>query len=238
MIHWLHTFHPDRVLLSLGPVSIYWYGFFYAVGIGLAIWLAVSLGKKYGLKQDELFDCFFWLIIFGLLGARLYHVLINWSYYGQHLTEIIMIWKGGMAIHGGIIAGVLTGWYFTKKHKIDFWKLSSVVVPGLVLAQALGRWGNYFNQELFGRPTNLAWGIPIDLMHRPIEFFSADYFQPLFLYESLGNLLICIILLLIHWYILKHKQNKLIYFYQSRLCTCLCILLCVLVWSYYVLIRR
>jgi len=213
MINWLHTYHPNRILLDLGMVNIYWYGFFIAMGIALALFLAIYLGKKYGVQKELVIDLLFWLVIFGLIGARLYHVMINWQYYSEHLLEIIMVWKGGLAIHGGIIAGIITIYYFTKKQQINFWKMTAILAPGLALAQTLGRWGNYFNQELFGLPTDLPWGIPIDILYRPIEYVFVHYFHPVFLYESLGNLLIFIILILLHWYFAKKKQtNTLIYF--------------------------
>lgn len=207
MINWLHSYIPDPILLSLGSVNIYWYGFFVAIGIALALWLTIWLGQKHGLAKEKIIDLCFWLIIFGIIGARLYHIMIEWDYYLGRPAQALMIWKGGLAIHGGIIAGLLTTYYFYKKQQINFWLLTSIIVPGLALAQAVGRWGNYFNQELFGLPTDLPWGIPINVMARPTEYIVEKFFHPTFLYESLGSLIIFIILLSAHFYVLK-KQKR------------------------------
>jgi phosphatidylglycerol:prolipoprotein diacylglycerol transferase len=246
MINFLHTFHPNPILFQLGPISVHWYGLVIVFGIILAILIAVRLGKEYKMKKDDIFDLSFYLIVFGIIGARLYDVGLEWQYYQNNLVDIFKIWNGGLAIHGAIIGGLIVVWGFaathvgnkpleerskevlilkslsmkqrllhlrgrfamTKKGVVEkFWLLCSLVVPGLALAYAIGRWGNYFNQEIFGYPTNLPWGIPIDLMRRPIGYTSADYFHPTFLYEFLGSLVIFIILILMHLRIIR--QNKL-----------------------------
>jgi len=111
---------------------------------------------------------------------------------------ILKIWQGGLAIHGAIIAGAIVIWYFARKQKISFWLIASIVAPVLALAQTIGRWGNYFNQELFGFPTGLPWGIPIEVFRRPAEYISDVFFHPVFLYESIGNFFIFILLLIAH----------------------------------------
>lgn len=211
MINFLHTNVPTPILISLGLINIFWYGFFMVLSILLGIGLTIKLAEYYKINKEEVVDLAFWLIVFGILGARAYHVFLELPFYLKHPINIIQVWKGGLAIHGAIFAGLLTTYFFAKKQKINFWQLTALMAPGLALGQTLGRWGNYFNQELFGTPTNLPWGIPINFLNRPPEFFNYEYFHPTFLYESLGNFLIFIILISLHVYILKKfnaKNNK------------------------------
>lgn len=207
MINFLHTFIPQQVVLNIGPISLRWYGVFITLGIIAALFTSFHLGKKYfNIKKDLIIDLAFWLIIFGLLGARIYDVILYLPYYINHPGQIIQIWKGGMAIHGAIIAGLITIYLFSRKNKISFFKISALVTPGLALGQAIGRFGNYFNQELFGRPTNLPWGIPIEINNRPFNFIDNNYFHPTFLYESLGSLIIFLVLIFIIKKIYQKKQ--------------------------------
>lgn len=199
----LHTFHPNPILISFGPINIYWYGLFIVLGILAAIFTALKLAGYYNIKKEVIIDLAFYLVIFGIIGARLYDVLLELPYYLNHPLSIFKIWQGGLAIHGAIIAGIITIWLFAKKQELKPWLAASIIVPGLALAQAIGRWGNYFNQELFGKPTNLPWGIPIDLMNRPIEYISYEFFHPTFLYESIGSFIIFVILIFLHFLMIK-----------------------------------
>jgi phosphatidylglycerol:prolipoprotein diacylglycerol transferase len=205
MFDFLHTFQPEATLLAFGPIKIYWYGLFIVLGTIAALNVAMSLAKKRDYPATKLFDLAFWLILFGIIGARIYHIFLEWPYYSKFPADILKIWQGGLAIHGGIIAGLIVLIWFCRKEKTSIWFLSTLIVPGLALGQAIGRWGNYFNQELFGRPTSLPWGLPIDLMHRPMQYLSAEYFHPTFLYESLGNLLIFGIVLFLTIRIINKK---------------------------------
>lgn len=206
MFHFLHTFQPDPVLLSFGGITIYWYGFFIVLGIILAVTTAVVLGSYYNIKKDTIIDLSFWMIIIGIIGARIYHILLEFPYYLEYPEQMIKIWEGGLAIHGALVAGLITLFLFSRQRGINFWKMGAILVPAIALGQAVGRWGNYFNQELFGKPTDLPWGIPIDIVHRPAEYISSSFFHPAFLYESLGNLLIFFILLGVHIFIIKKKK--------------------------------
>jgi phosphatidylglycerol:prolipoprotein diacylglycerol transferase len=212
MVDFLHTFHPQAILVSWGLVHIYWYGLCLVIGMLAALAITYRLAKYYNISSDTIFDLAFWLIIGGIIGARIYDDILQFPYYLQHPLQSLEIWKGGLAIHGGIIAGLLIIFWFSKKKNLNFWQLGAVLVPGLALAQAIGRWGNYFNQEIFGRPTNLPWGIPIDLINRPTLYLTAPYFHPTFLYESLGCLIISLILIIINVYaIRRHKLNNVTY---------------------------
>jgi phosphatidylglycerol:prolipoprotein diacylglycerol transferase len=205
MFNFLHTFSPTPILISFGPLRVYWYGLFVVLGILAALTVSLKLAKKFGLSPNKIFDLSFWMIIAGIIGARVYHVIVNWNYYGQNLSSVYKVWEGGLAIHGGLIGGLLVLLYFCWKEKVNFWLAAAVFAPGIALGQAIGRWGNYFNQELFGTPTNLPWGIPIDFMNRPDRYLSANYFHPTFLYESLGDLLIFAVLMFIVAQFLKKK---------------------------------
>lgn len=206
MVNFLHTFYPQPILFSLGPIHIYWYGLFMVLGIVAALLLAFYFGKYYGISREVIFDLSFWLIIGGLVGARIYDDFLQLPFYLKNPLQALEIWKGGLAIHGAIIAGLLIIWWFVKKNKLNFWQLTSLLVPGVALAQAIGRWGNYFNQEIFGLPTNLPWGIPINLINRPAAYITNTYFQPIFLYESLGCLIISTFLIYINRRVITRNQ--------------------------------
>lgn len=207
MINFLHTFQPNSTLLNIGPINIYWYGLFLVLGMLSGILIILKLAEHYELSKDMLIDLIFWLIIGGIIGARIYDVLLEFGYYREHLMEIVKIWQGGLAIHGAIIAGIIILYYFCKRQKLDFWMISSILTPGIAIGQAIGRWGNYFNQELFGKPTSLPWGIPINSFNRPIQYFTENYFQPAFLYESIGNLIIFLFLFFLHYRKIKNGKG-------------------------------
>lgn len=208
MIHILHTFIPKPIIMQMGPLSLRWYGLLIVLGISSALAVTYYLSTHfYKIKKDKLFDLVFWLIITGILGARIYDIFLYLPYYLEHPLQTIQIWKGGMAIHGSIIAGLLVIYFFARRHKINFFKLTALFTPGLALGQAIGRFGNYFNQEIFGLPSNLPWSIPISLAKRPEQYSNFTHFHPTFLYESLGSLIIFLILIGINIY--RAKKNKL-----------------------------
>jgi phosphatidylglycerol:prolipoprotein diacylglycerol transferase len=195
MFSWLHNFIPQPILVSIGPISIHWYGLFIVLSILTALYTTLQIAKKFRIEKELVWDLSFYLIIFGIIGARVYEIFLEFHYYLGHSEQILKIWEGGLAIHGAIIAGLLTLYFFSKKYQTDFWKISALFTPGLALGQAIGRYGNWFNQELFGLPTHLPWGIPINLENRPLEFINYSFFHPTFFYESLGSIFIFFILL-------------------------------------------
>ena len=196
-MNFLHYFQPQPILFTLGPITVRWYGLLIALALLICILVAVWLGKKRNLEANQIYDLALGAAIGGIAGARLYDVFfIAWDYYHDHLLDIFKIWQGGLAIHGAVIGGLAVLLIFTLYKKIFLLSFLDLFVV-LPLGQAIGRWGNYFNQELFGRPTNLPWGIPIDPANRPPQYPDQQYFHPTFLYESVLNLILFVILLII-----------------------------------------
>ncbi len=197
---------PSSGEIELGPVQIHAYGLMLLLGIVAATWLT---GRRYTGRWafwrdpggDLVFRVAMWGVLGGIVGARLYHVVTSWSTVDGEWWEPFAVWEGGLGIWGGIAGGVLVGAWVVKRSGESVLAFMDVVAPGLLLAQAIGRWGNYFNQELFGKPTDLPWGLEIDLVNRPPEYqdpLNADAtFHPTFLYESLWCLLGVGVLLLI-----------------------------------------
>lgn len=192
----------EKVALDLGPIQIYWYSIFIFIGMLVACFLIYKEAKKRGIDEDFLVNLTFNTIIIGIIGARLYYVLFNLSYYLDNPVEIFQIWNGGLAIHGGIIAGLLFIIYYCKKHEVNLWKILDIIVVGLIIAQAIGRWGNFFNSEAYGPITTASHlkslGIPqfiIDGM-----YILGDYRQPTFFYESVWCLFGFLAMLIIRQY--------------------------------------
>lgn len=192
----------EKVALDLGPIQIYWYSIFIFIGMLVACFLIYKEAKKRGIDEEFLVNLTFNTIIIGIIGARLYYVLFNFSYYLDNPVEIFQIWNGGLAIHGGIIAGLLFIIYYCKKHEVNLWKMLDIIVVGLIIAQAIGRWGNFFNSEAYGPITTAAHlkslGIPqfiIDGM-----YILGEYRQPTFFYESVWCLFGFLAMLIIRQY--------------------------------------
>jgi phosphatidylglycerol:prolipoprotein diacylglycerol transferase len=150
-------------------------------------------------------DLVIWLVIGAIPFARLYYVFFQWQDYAQHPQDIIAIWKGGIAIHGAIIGGTLATILFARFNRVSVWQLTDLVVPSLALGQAIGRWGNFFNSEAFGAPTNLPWKLFIPPDRRPLDHIDQDFFHPTFLYESLWNLGVFTVLLAVFFWGLRHR---------------------------------
>jgi len=185
---------PGPIAFELGPLTVRWYGILMATSIGVGFWLAHRQAQKEGLPADDILRVAQWAVIAGLIGARLYEVAFNWDYYGRYPWKIPAVWEGGLAMHGGIIVGFLTGVALAIHWRVPVLPSLDVVAPSMILGQAIGRWGNFFNEEAFGRPTDLPWKLYISPLHRPLEYATAEYFHPTFLYESLWNLAVFFVL--------------------------------------------
>jgi len=185
---------PGAIAFHVGPLTIRWYGVLMATAILVGFWLADRAAKREGVSADKLLNAGQWAIIAGLVGARIYEVIFNWDYYGQHPWKIPAVWEGGLAIHGGLIVGPLVGAWLAYRWRLPILRGLDVSAPSMVLGQAIGRWGNFFNEEAFGRPTDLPWKLYISPEHRPLGYAQFEYFHPTFLYESLWDFAVFLLL--------------------------------------------
>lgn len=188
---------PGPVAFHIAGFPVYWYGILIASGILLCYGYILLELKRRKLDPKPVEDMAFWVILSGVIGARLYYILFNLSYFLEDPLQIFAIRNGGLAIHGALIGGATAFLYFAVKHRLHWLTYLDIMTPGVLLAQAVGRWGNFFNNEAFGRPTNLPWKVYIPEEHRPAEFVESSYFHPTFLYESLWNLAGFILLVLL-----------------------------------------
>ncbi|WP_228037910.1 prolipoprotein diacylglyceryl transferase [Nodosilinea sp. LEGE 06152] len=195
---------PGPIAFQLGPITIRWYGLLITSGLLLGITLAQRLGQRRGLDPERIGDLSIWLVLGALPGARLYYVLFEWPRYADRPLSALAIWQGGIAIHGAILGGAIAALLFARRYKIPFWQLADVVAPALVLGQAIGRWGNFFNSEAFGSPTSLPWRVYIPPAQRPPGLGDVAYYHPTFLYESLWNLGVLGLVLWLFFWGLRH----------------------------------
>lgn len=182
----------DPVLVRIGPISIYWYGVLIVTGAVLAAYIASKLSSRNGHDPEMAWNLLIVVLFTGVIGARLYHVVSAWDYYRLHPGEIFGLQMSGFGIFGAVFGGLVGVWGFTRYYKLRFLEWVDYCSPGLLLAQAIGRWGNFFNKELFGPPTDLPWGIYIPPDKRvgpglPPEYIGYEYFHPTFFYESALN---------------------------------------------------
>jgi phosphatidylglycerol---prolipoprotein diacylglyceryl transferase len=183
---------------NIGPLTIHFYGILIMVGVAAGAWLAQKEANRRGQNGSFVWDMLIWVLIAGISGARLWHILtpmpslqaqgITTDYYLTHPLAAIAIWNGGLGIPGAVAGGVLALWLFSRRHKLSFLVWLDVLAPAIALGQAIGRWGNFLNQELYGAPTKLPWAIYIDPQHRLPGFENQAYYHPTFLYESIWNL--------------------------------------------------
>ncbi|MBF2465825.1 prolipoprotein diacylglyceryl transferase [Listeria welshimeri] len=189
----------DPVAIQMGSLSVKWYGVIIASAVVIALLLALSEANKRKMDKEIIVDLLIWAIPISIISARIYYVIFEWDFYKNNLGEIIKIWHGGIAIYGALIGAVLTAIIFSRVKKISFWQLADVVAPSLIIAQAIGRWGNFMNQEAHGAETTRVF---LEGLHLPDfiinqMFIDGIYYQPTFLYESLWNVLGFILLLII-----------------------------------------
>ncbi|MDD2238334.1 MAG: prolipoprotein diacylglyceryl transferase [Bacilli bacterium] len=189
----------DPVLLTISGYEIRWYSILLVFAVIVGILLFQREGKKFKVKPEFVFNMAFWAIIFGLIGARLYYVIFNWDYFGDNLNEIYQIWEGGLAIHGGIIAGFLTVLVYCKKYKVRVIRYLDFIAVPLLLAQAIGRWGNFFNSEAHGVATTVEHLRKLLVPEFVIDGMNIEgvYYTPTFFYESVACLILFIIFIII-----------------------------------------
>ncbi len=204
---------------SIGPLQIHYYGVFMALAVAAGYWLALKRAPKYGINQIEADKIIFWLVVGGFIGARLYHILSSAGYYWQNPVDILKVWNGGLSIYGAVLGGLVALLLYRKiLHLTSYTLYLNWLTPSLILGQIIGRFGNFFNYELYGYPTGMPWKmfVPPQFRLQGYEYFN--YFHPLFLYEILGNLLIFILLLrfagrprgttLFLWYLLLYNALR------------------------------
>jgi phosphatidylglycerol:prolipoprotein diacylglycerol transferase len=191
MIDWT----PSSIAIQIGPLPLYWYGIAYAVGLAGAYWIMVRQARRFGGNADLLGNGLIIVGLAALVGGRLYHVIDQWQLYANDPLKIVLPPYSGLGVFGGLVTGGLTFLVLARRWRVSAWRWADIVAPGIFVMQAAGRWGNFFNQELYGPPTTLPWGISIDCAHRVVPYtcdaypFPATHFQPLFLYESVSALI-------------------------------------------------
>lgn len=202
----------DPVMVSLGPLDLRWYGVIIAFGMLLGFLIANREANKKNMPEGMFIDLMFYIILFSLIGARLYYVFFNLDYYLQDPISIIMVNEGGMAIHGGIIGGILAGWIYCSRKNLSFFQVADIAVPSLILGQAIGRWGNFMNQEAHGGEVTRNFLESLMLPEFIINqmYIDGAYYHPTFLYESIWNIIGFIILILLRPK-LKIGQTLLLY---------------------------
>ncbi|KGF73283.1 diacylglyceryl transferase [Neosynechococcus sphagnicola sy1] len=208
-VHLLLTFtSPGPILFEWGPLVIRWYGLLIAIAVLVGINLSQFLAQRRQVNPEIMADLAIWLVIAAIPCARLYYVAFQWQEYAADPSKIIAIWQGGIAIHGAILGGMAAALLFARLRRVPFWQLADLVAPALILGQTIGRWGNFFNSEAFGRPTDLPWKLYIPPTHRPLGYTNFEYFHPTFLYESLWDLSVFALLLSLFFWSL-HRQPPL-----------------------------
>ena len=192
------------IAFQLGSLSVKWYGILMATGVLVATLMAIQEGKKRQIMPDDFIDFLLWAVPIGFIGARIYYVVIEWGYFSQHPNEIIAIWNGGIAIYGGLLAGLGVLIVFCKKRQLPIFLMLDIIAPGVMAAQVIARWGNFMNQEAHGGMTTLTFLQKLHLPQFVIQqmYINGHYYQPTYLYESVGNLIGLILILS-----LRHRKH-------------------------------
>jgi len=202
----LSNFHsPGDIAFYLFSMPVYFYGIILAFAVLVGFFVIYYLFNKFYNDSNyiRILENFPYIVLAGILGARLYYCIINYQYYLNHPLEIFYIRQGGLSIHGMIIVGIAVLYYLAKKYKINFFNLTDVFLCACAISQSIGRWGNFFNSEAFGYPTNLPWKLFIPVSHRPMQYINFEFFHPTFLYESVLDFLMFIVL-----FNMVRKQKK------------------------------
>jgi len=203
-------------MIEIGGIPLHLYGLMIGLGVLVGGSISAWVAKREGVETDLVWDGLVWVMFFGVVGARAYHVIDYWSYYSVHLVQVVEVWRGGLGVYGGIIGGLvgiviveLSNCRIAKnKKQVTLLTLLDIASFGVPVGQAIGRWGNYFNQELFGAPTSLPWGIYISPENRPVGMEQFSHFQPLFLYESLLSWGLFIVLVISYKKSIRQARNE------------------------------
>ncbi len=189
----------NPVLIKIGTFEIRWYSILLIAAFIIGFYFVEKESKRFDIPKDFMFNMIFWTVIFGIIGARIYYVIFDWNYFSHNISEIWKIWHGGLAIHGGIIAGLITVIAYTKKYKLRIIRYTDFLVPGLIIGQAIGRWGNFFNQEAHGIATSLEHLKNLHLPKFIIDGMNINgvYYIPTFFFESMACLIGFLVLILV-----------------------------------------
>ncbi|MBY0029765.1 prolipoprotein diacylglyceryl transferase [Priestia megaterium] len=187
----------SRVAIDLGPITVYWYGIIIATGVMLGVWLATRESQRLGLKKELFIDLILWAVPIAIITARLYYVAFEWDYYSKNPQDIIKVWQGGIAIHGGLLGATLFTIIYAKKVNLSFWTIADIAAPSLIIGQSIGRWGNFMNQEAHGGEVTRSFLENLNLPNFIINqmYINGTYYHPTFLYESIWNLIGFVILI-------------------------------------------
>ena len=197
----------NPIAVSYGGLSVRWYGILIALGALVAYLLIESESKREKVESNQLESVVLLVLLFGLLGARLGFVIQNVTYFAHLPLEILKFYHGGLSIHGALIGGLVALYISTRKTKLSFYKIANIISPPVLLAIAIGRWGNFFNQEIIGKPAQIPWKMYVAVLNRPVGLENVEFFHPVFLYESLALVLI----FSLFWLFLRDKNIGLIY---------------------------
>ncbi|RFU67052.1 prolipoprotein diacylglyceryl transferase [Bacillus sp. V59.32b] len=189
----------NPIAFELGSLQVHWYGLIIGTGVLLALYLAVRESERRGLNKDAFVDLILYAVPIAIISARIYYVIFEWDYYSQNPGEIIAIWNGGIAIHGALIGSVVTAIVFARIKKLSFWKIADIAAPSILLGQAIGRWGNFMNQEAHGGEVSRSFLEGLFLPDFIINqmYINGSYYHPTFLYESVWNIAGVVILILL-----------------------------------------
>ncbi|MBY0087253.1 prolipoprotein diacylglyceryl transferase [Brevibacillus sp. M2.1A] len=187
----------DPIAIAIGPLKIHWYGIIMGLAFFLGTYLARYNSKRSGIDPDHVLNMVVLIIPAAIVCARLYYVTFEWQQYKDNPLDIFAVWQGGLAIHGGLIGGVLAGTWYIRKHNLPFLRLADIFMPSVILGQAIGRWGNFINQEAHGGPVSAEFMEKFPAFIREQMFIGGQYYHPTFLYESIWNLIVFGILVLI-----------------------------------------
>jgi phosphatidylglycerol---prolipoprotein diacylglyceryl transferase len=203
----------NRVAFEIGPLTVNWYGLIIGIGIALALVIAMRESDRRGLDKEIFADLMLWAIPIAIISARIYYVIFQWDYYSQNPGDIVKIWNGGIAIHGALIGAVITAYIFTRIKKVSFWKIADIAAPSIILGQAIGRWGNFMNQEAHGGEVTRQFLENLYLPDFIINqmYINGTYYHPTFLYESLWNFAGFIILIMLRRVNLRRGELFLTY---------------------------
>ncbi len=208
------TFFPDfQTLVSIGPLRITWYAVFILTGAILAYYLSLRQFKKWGYKEEVFENFFLMLLPIAIIGARIYYVIFEWQQYASEPIRVFYIWEGGLAIHGGIIAGVIFGWFYFRHYQYNGLRIMDVIFPNMMLAQAIGRWGNFMNQEAYGGIVDASFYDHFPSFIRDHMYIDGAYRQPTFLFESIGNIIGFVLITFVYKKYGRKKRGDLAFAY-------------------------